>query len=164
MTEQQIRGISASAEALTRTNPQQAYEISGPVDPTRFYPRFGPLPAVVEVKEQSGDWNTIGRTRRLMLSDGGHVVETITDTDQPTLFAYELSDFQKLFGTLVSGARAEWRFEPRHGGTIILWSYTFYARPARGWVVWLVVRLWWARYMRRVLPAIAREVDRVASR
>jgi len=157
-------GVRASAEALTRTNAQQAYEISGPLDPTHFYPRFGPLPAVVEVRNQSGDWDTVGRTRTLMLSDGGHVVETITDTDSPELFGYELSEFQKLFGMLVSGARAEWRFEPLQSGAIVRWSYTFFARPARGWIVWLIVHLWWARYMRQVLPPIAREIDRLAAR
>jgi hypothetical protein len=99
----------------------------------------------------------------LMLSDGGSVIETITDTEVPVLFAYELSEFQKLFGTLVSGARAEWRFESRQSGSIVRWSYTFFARPGRGWIVWLVVKLWWARYMRHVLPPIAREIDRLAA-
>jgi len=163
VTEHRRRGISAFADAVTRSNPKQAYEISGPLDPTRFYPRFGPLPAVIEVREQSGEWNAVGRTRTLMLSDGGHVIETITNTDSPALFAYELSEFQKLFGTLVSGARAEWRFEPLQTGSIVRWSYTFFALPARGWIVWLVVRLWWARYMRQVLPPIAREIDHLAS-
>ncbi|WP_010203166.1 SRPBCC family protein [Salinibacterium sp. PAMC 21357] len=164
MTERRSRGISAIAEARTRTSALQAYEFSGPLDPTLFYPRFGPLPAVVEVREQSGHWSSVGRTRTLMLSDGGHVVETITDADSPGLFAYELSDFQKLFGNLVSGARAEWRFEPRQSGSVVRWRYTFFARPARGWIVWLVVKLFWARYMRQVLPPIAREIDNLASR
>lgn len=155
MTRRRGAGIRASAEALTRTNAHRAYEISGPLDPTLFYPRFGPLPAVVEVRNQSGSWDTVGRTRTLMLSDGGHVVETITDAHSPLLFGYELSDFQKLFGTLVSGARAEWRFEPLRSGAIVQWTYTFFARPARGWIVRLIVRLWWARYMRKVLPPIA---------
>lgn len=163
MTERRGRGISASADALIRTRPKQAYEASAPLDPTRFYPRFGPLPAVIEVRNQSGRWNAVGRTRTLMLSDGGHVVETITDTNSPTLFAYELSDFQKLFGSLVSGARAEWRFEPSDGGTRVRWSYTFFARSARGWLVWLIVKLWWGRYMKRVLPPIANEIDHLGA-
>lgn len=164
MSGQRGRGISASADALVRTTAKQAYELSCPLDPTQFYPRFGPLPAVVDVRDQSGEWNTVGRTRTLLLSDGGHVVETITDTEVSTLFGYELAEFQKLFGTLVSGARAEWRFEPRSSGSIIRWKYTFFARPARGWIVQLIVRLWWARYMRRVLPPIAREIERLAAR
>lgn len=158
------RGVTAHTSARTRAGARQAYELSGPLDPTGFYPRFGPLPAVVAVVDQSGDWDTVGRTRRLVLSDSGHVIETITDTEIPGLFAYELSDFQKLFGKLVSGARAEWRFEESGSGARISWSYTFFAKPARRWIVWLVVRLWWGRYMRRVLPPIAREIERLAAR
>ena len=149
--------------ATAIATPKQAYEISGALDPARFYPRSGPLPGVVEVRGQTGPWNTVGQTRLLALSDGGHVVETITDAESPTLFAYELSDFQGLFGALVPGARAEWRFEREAEGTSIRWTYTFFGRPGRRWIVALIVRLLWAPYMRRVLPPIADEVSRRAA-
>ena len=158
-----MTGTSASASGIAASTPKRAYEISGPVDPTRFYPKSGALPAVVAVRDQSGSWDTVGRTRMLMLSDGGHVIETITDTDSPTYFAYELSDFQKLFGALVSGARAEWRFEREAGGTSIRWTYTFFGKPGRGWIVAAIVTLLWRPYMSRVLPPIAREVSRQAA-
>ena len=158
-----MSGSSASAEGIAESTPKQAYEISGPVDPTKFYPKFGVLPAVVEVRDQTGSWDTIGRTRKLVLSDGGHVIETITDTDSPTYFAYELSDFQKLFGMLVRGARAEWRFERVEAGTRINWTYTFFGKPGRGWIVALIIKLAWGPYMKRVLPPIVAEVTRVAA-
>ena len=156
------RSASATAEVVTSVTPKQAYEISGPINPTRFYPKYGPLPAVTQVRDQSGSWDTVGRTRRLMLSDGGSVIETITDTESPGYFAYELSDFTKLFGVLVSGARAEWRFERVAEGTRIRWTYTFHGLPGRAWIVKLIVRLWWGPYMQRVLPPIAAEVERVS--
>ena len=155
-------GTSATSVAVAHANPKQAYEISGPLDPSKFYPRSGLLPAVSAVHNQSGTWDAIGRTRTLVLSDGGYVIETITDTDSPTYFAYELSEFQKLFGMLVSGARAEWRFERVENGTQISWTYTFFGKPGRGWAVALVVNLLWAPYMNKVLPSIAREVSRQA--
>lgn len=157
-----MSGSSASASGIAATTPKRAWEVSGPVDPTKFYPKFGPLPAVVGVRDQSGSWDTVGHTRKLMLSDGGHVIETITDADSPTFFAYELSDFQKLFGMLVKGARAEWRFERVETGTRISWTYTFFAKPGRGWMVALIIRLFWAPYMTKVLPPIVREVERLA--
>ena len=155
-------GTSATAVAMTHANPKRAYEISGALDPSKFYPRSGPLPAVVAVRDQGGAWDTIGRTRTLMLSDGGYVIETITDTDSPTYFAYELSDFQKLFGMLVSGARAEWRFERAESGTRIRWTYTFFGKLGRGWIVALIVTTLWRPYMKKVLPPIGREVSRQA--
>lgn len=154
---------SATVDGVAQTTPKEAWEISGPIDPTKFYPKFGPLPAVVAVEDQSGTWDTVGHTRKLMLSDGGHVIETIKSADSPTYFAYELTDFQKLFGSLVSGARADWRFERVEAGTRISWTYTFHGLPGRGWIVTLIVRLFWAPYMRRVLPPIVREVERQAA-
>ena len=157
-----MSGSSASAAGIAKCTPKQAYEFSGPVDPTKFYPKFGPLPAVVEVRDQTGSWDNVGRTRKLMLSDGGHVIETITDTGSPTYFAYELSDFQKLFGMLVTGARAEWRFERVETGTRITWKYTFFGKPGRGWIVALISTLFWAPYMKKVLPPIVREGERLS--
>ena len=154
----------AETVAVAMSTPKQAYEVAGPVDPTKFYPKSGPLPAVTAVRDQTGAWDTVGHTRKLLLSDGGHVIETITDAQSPSFFAYELSDFQKLFGALVAGARAEWRFEAVAGGTSIHWSYEFHARRGCGILVGLIVRLFWAPYMKRVLPPIAVEVERVAAR
>ena len=155
---------SATAVATVTATPKQAYDISGPLDPTKFYPKSGALPAVVEVRNQTGTWDAVGRSRKLMLSDGGHVIETITDANSPAYFAYELSDFQKLFGALVDHARAEWRFIGEGDGTSIRWTYTFFGKPGRGWMVGLIVRLLWAPYMRKVLSPIANEVSRQAVR
>ncbi len=154
---------SASATAIVAATPKRAWEITGPVDPTAFYPKYGPLPAVVGVEDQTGSWDTVGRSRRLLLSDGGSVIETITHADSPGYFAYELTRFTKLFGVLVRNARAEWSFERVADGTTMVWKYTFFGLPGRAWIVKLIVRLFWAPYMERVLPPIAREVERVAA-
>lgn len=150
-----MTSTSASATAPSAALPDAAWAFVAHHDPTVYYPRFGPLPAVTAVHDQTGPWTVVGQTRRLALSDGGSVVETITDADSPTLFAYDLSGFQRLFGRLVAGARAEWRFERDGGGTRIRWAYEFHPKRGRRLVVALIVRVWWARYMRRVLPRVA---------
>jgi hypothetical protein len=155
-----MAGKGATASGVASTPLTETYERTNGIDPTRQYPRFGPLPAVVEVVDQSGPWDTAGRTRMLRLSDGGHVIERITDAVHPTYFAYELSDFQKLFGKLVNGARAEWRFTPVQSGTNITWSYVFHPKPRTGWIVGAIVVLFWAPYMRRVLPGIIAAVEK----
>lgn len=154
-----MTGKGATADGVAAVPIAGAYERASAVDPARSYPKFGPLPAVVEVIDQTGPWDTVGRTRMLRLSDGGHVIETVTDADHPTFFAYELTDFQKLFGRLVEGARAEWRFTEVSGGTRIHWSYVFHPKPRAGWIVGAIVTLFWAPYMRRVLPGIIRAVE-----
>lgn len=143
-----------SLAAVAPCTPLVAWEFISSHDPSRYYPAFGPLPAVTAVSGQSGDWRTPGQSRTLQLSDGGHVVERITDADSPTFFAYDLTDFQKLFGRLVSGARAEWRCDAGVEGTRITWTYEFHPKRGRRWIVEIIVRLAWAPYMRRVLPTI----------
>jgi hypothetical protein len=132
----------------------QVFDALTPSDPTRFYPRFRVIPAVVAVTDQTGGWDVVGQTRTLHLSDGSTVVETTTDVDRPALFAYELTQFTRLFGGLVDHARAEWRFEPADGGTRITWTYVFFGLPGRGWIVALIVRAVWAAYMRRVIAGM----------
>ncbi len=123
-------------------------------DPARFYPKSGVLPGVVAVRDQTGRWDAVGQTRTLVLSDGGTVKENLRVV-APPLFAYELSTFTGFFGTLVAGGRSEWRVEPHGQGSSITWTYEFTAKPGWALVVATILRLAWASYMRRVLPAIA---------
>jgi len=147
-------------DAIAPGDPAQVFDVLTPSDPSRFYPRFGVIPAVVAVTDQTGAWDAVGQTRMLHLSDRSTVVETTTDVDRPAFFAYELTDFTRVFGPLVDHARAEWRFEPAGGGTRITWSYTFFGRPGRGWIVALIVRMAWAAYMRRVIVGLVDEARR----
>ena len=147
---------------LARTPLDWTWNVLVPIDPARFYPKFGPIPATVAVREQSGPWNVVGQTRKLILADGGHVIETITDVEEQAFFAYELTDFQKLFKLLVHHARAEWIYTEEPNGTRVHWTYTFVPRRGWGWAVGLIVRLWWGSYMREVLPEIVHEAERLA--
>jgi hypothetical protein len=145
---------SASAAAHVAARPDVVFPRLREHDPARFYPRWGLLPAVVVVRDQTGPWDAPGRTRTLVLSDGGSVVETLTSAEAP-LFAYDLSTFTGLFGRLVAGGRSEWRVTAAGEGSSIDWTYSFTPLPGRGPIVGAIVRLAWGPYMRRVLPRIA---------
>jgi hypothetical protein len=149
--------------SLVASTPQQwTWDILVPINPARFYPKFGPLPAVVGVEDQTGPWHVVGSSRQLQLSDGGTVTETITHAVEPAFHAYRLTEFTKLFGRLVDYAHAEWTFEPEPRGTVVTWTYTFVAKKRWGWLVKLIVRLAWDPYMRQVLPEIVHEAERLA--
>ena len=79
-----------------------------------------------------------------------------------SFFAYELTDFQKAFKRLVDHARAEWTFTAVEGGTLVHWTYEFVPNKRWGWLVGLILRLWWEPYMRSVLPEIVHEAERLA--
>jgi hypothetical protein len=155
---------TARAEGFAPAGPDRTFAIVTPADPTRFYPKFGPLPGVVGVRDQTGAWDAPGQSRTLELSDGSTVVERLTVVDSPRRFAYRLADFTGAFGGLVAFAEAEWDFDAAQEGTRIRWSYSFHAQPKRGWVVRLIVRVFWARYMKKVLPGFTAEVGRLAQR
>jgi len=152
----------ATVELVAGTSLAWTWEVLTPIDPTRFYPRFGIIPATVAVRDQSGPWNVVGSTRTLLLSDGGRVVETIIDVVEPTFFAYELTEFSKVFKVLVDHARAEWTFTEVEGGTHVSWSYEFFARKGWGWVLGVIIARAWEPYMRSVLPEIVHEAERLA--
>jgi hypothetical protein len=157
------RGSSSTVTGIAPAAPERTFDILTPSDPARFYPKFRVVPATVGVEGQTGAWDAVGQTRVLRLSDGSSVRETTKDVERPSFFAYELTEFTKAFGPIVDHARAEWRFEAVEGGTLITWTYTFFGKPGRGWVVTLIVRLIWAAYMRKVMPGLVAEVERVTA-
>jgi len=154
-----MQSARASVEAVANASALRSWTIALQSPPTLFYPSFGPLPAVVAVHGQPANWDVAGYSRTLELSDGGSVVETITHSDPGVFFGYDLTRFEKLFGRLVSGARAEWTFTPEGANTRIRWSYAFHPLAGRSLVVRAIVALFWAPYMRRVLPTIVTAID-----
>jgi len=144
---------SASATAYVDAPVARVFPRLTQHDPTKFYPKSGVLPAVVEVRDQTGGWDAAGETRLLVLSDGGTVFETLRSAEAP-LFSYDLTRFTGLFGALVAEAHSEWTVSKHGRGSTIVWTYAFTSRPGRGLVVAAIVRLAWGPYMRRVLPAI----------
>src|SRR5665213_2711302 len=115
------RGSTAIAELTAKASRNQTWGTATPLTPVGYYPRSGLLPAVLEVRDQTGKWDRPGQTRQLMLSDGGWVIEHTTNVEPYAFFAYNLTDFQKIFGKLVDHARAEWTFSEVPDGTAILW-------------------------------------------
>jgi hypothetical protein len=154
---------SASTARVAAAPLDRAWRIGTPLTPVGFYPRAGVIPAVVAVHDQTGPWDAAGQTRRLELSDGSSVVESLTRVERDGDFVYELSGFTGLLGGLVSGGRADWSYRATPTGrTRVDWTYSFFARPGRGLIVRGIVRFAWAPYMRRVLVGITREIERSA--
>ena len=145
---------SASASAHVAAPPSDVFPRLTQHDATRFYPKSGVLPAVVEVRDQTGGWDAAGQTRTVVMSDGGTFTETLRVVTEP-VFAYDLTEFTGFFGLLVARARSEWRVAADGEGTTISWTYAFTSKPGGGLLVAAIVRLAWAGYMRTVLPPIA---------
>ena len=82
-----------------------------PIDLTSIFRGYGLLPAVIRTDAQTGNWDAIGQTRIVHLSDGSHAQELLTQYRQPNYFAYVVSNFSGILGFLVTTAIGEWWFE-----------------------------------------------------
>jgi hypothetical protein len=153
-----MNSTTARATALVSATPVVAWDAVRRHDPSEFYPRFLVIPAIRAVEPGTGDWSQVG-DRRLLRLERGSVEERLTVTDSPTRLAYELTGFTGFFGLIVDHATARWVFARSAEGTTIEWTYRFAARRGCGPLVRLLVATVWSRYMRRVLPPIARAVD-----
>jgi hypothetical protein len=148
-----MRPIEHTVAITLPTTPEQAFAVIAPIDLPEIFRGFGPLPAVVRVEGQSGPWAAAGAVRHPQFADGGSAVETLVSYDAPRFFAYTIHGFTNALRWLTSGVRGEWWFrEQEDGTTLVRWSYGFTPRSA--WarpLLWLVVRLLWAGYMRAAI-------------
>ncbi len=125
----------------------------------------GPIPAVVAVEDQDGRWDTVGRSRTVVLADGMRVHEEITHSN-PTggapaqgraEFGYTVSNFTGPLSWLVREAHGTWVFEDQGPDTHITWTYQFcpthtLARPLAA----AIIMLFWQRYMRDGMQNVTR--------
>ncbi len=154
--------VPVTVRATTGLAPKQAFEAGVRVDLTKIFTGFGPLPAVVGIRDQTGSWDHVGVSRRPVLSDGTTAFEQVTRYEPGSYFAYEVSGFTNALGRFVIGARGSWTFDPTaDGGAAIEWTYAFRPRRLRRTLVRLVIAPVWRLYMRRVLEATVRELRRL---
>jgi Polyketide cyclase / dehydrase and lipid transport len=134
-----------------RAQPSHAFKVIAPIDLSLVFTGWGPLPAVRGVRNQTGPWDTPGRTRNPDLSDGSTAIEKLTEYQAPHSFAYELTGFTGPLSLLVTKVRGEWTMTPDGPTSIVRWTYSFYPRPGRGFAVRRILALVWRRYATQCL-------------
>ncbi|GAA2175892.1 hypothetical protein GCM10009846_27550 [Agrococcus versicolor] len=115
------------------------------------------LPAIDATVTLSGPtrWGTeVGQSRRIVLADGGSMVETVRTIDAPEATTYEMSDLTGPFATLFSGVLGEWTFEPLGGGTRVTWRWRLRPRSVVGRIAAPVIARMWQGYAAKALERI----------
>jgi polyketide cyclase/dehydrase/lipid transport protein len=131
-----------------------------PIELARMFTGFGPLPAVVGTRDQTGDWDHVGAARTVELADGSEVREQITAHEAPSHFAYRLSGFTGALRLLVAHVDGAWWFSDAEGGdTHVRWMYVFQPRAGRATLVRATVGPLWSAYARRALARAIREAE-----
>ena len=107
--------------AYSRTYPvgvARAYDAVLPAPlPALFSRRYAVLPAIREVRDQAGEWGTLGQTRTIVLADRGTMRETLVSLERPDSFGYEISDVRGPMKPLASRIEGRWTLrEGRHRG------------------------------------------------
>lgn len=153
------RLVETEVNGLVRATEGNAWDVFVPIDFVKVFKGKGPLPAVVEVYNQSGPWGEIGQTRNLRLSDGSELTEEVTGVEPPgprgARFGYTVHGYSGIVGTLISEGRGFWVFQERGAQTQITWRYSFL--PKNVWtqpLVILIVLLFWRSYMKSALGEV----------
>jgi hypothetical protein len=154
-------GVAITVEGAARTPLDQAFRAIAPVPLAEIFTGYGPLPAVVRTREQSGPWDHVGATRIVELADGSEAREEITSYHEPSHFGYRLGGFTGVLDRLVSHADGAWWFtEPTAGTAHIRWTYTFQPRPARATLVRAAIGPLWRRYAQQTLALAIQRAER----
>ncbi len=108
----------------------------------------GPLPAVTAVRQQTGDWDAVGQTRTIVLSDQSTAFETLDNYQFPHTFGYTVTNYTSVLRLLVTKGVATWQCTSTPDGTLITWQYAYHTRSVLAVpVVWLLMVLFWKKYM-----------------
>lgn len=153
-------GIAVTVEADVQAPLDSVFSTIAPIDLTKIFRSFGPVPGVIGTRGQTGAWDHVGARRVVDLSDGSEAREELTAHGAPTHFAYRVSGFTGPLRLLVSHADGAWWFSDRGSGlTHVRWTYVFQPRPARAWLLRATVAPLWGVYARRALTLAAAEAE-----
>src|SRR6478609_924922 len=107
----------------SRTYPvpvERAFDVLLPTPLTElFHRRYAALPPIREVRDQDGEWGTVGQTRTIVLADRGTMRETLTSVERPHSFGYRISDISGPMKPLAAAVDGLWTFEPAGTGVRI---------------------------------------------
>ena len=159
-----VKSCSASVQADIAAPQTMVFEHIMPVDLTSIFTGYGPLPAVVGTRDQTGAWDAAGQTRTVIMSDGSSAQEQLAAYEYPNYFSYTVNNFTGVFRAFVTSARGEWWFGPEPGirgeVTHIKWGYVFNARSSFSLpIVWFLTKILWKGYMSKVLYVLKAQIE-----
>lgn len=126
--------------------------------PQLYRRRYGPMPPIVEVRDQVGAWETPGQTRVFVTADGGSMREEMLALERPHHFTNRLTVLKGPFKPVVATVEETWSFRAQGDATEATWEWNLHPRSAVSAVVVPVVARLWRGYAREVLAQLAEEV------
>jgi Polyketide cyclase / dehydrase and lipid transport len=126
--------------------------------PQLFRRWYGPIPPIKEVRGQTGDWDSVGQSRTVVLVGGGSMLEQLTQFDPPHSFGYTLSDIKGPLSPLVGRVDGVWVFESIGSGTNVTWRWTIHPRSGLTAPLMPVFGKLWKGYARQSLEELSKQL------
>jgi hypothetical protein len=123
--------------------------------PTIFSRWYGPIPPIKAVRDQTGEWDTPGQTRVLVMTGGASMREELTSVDPPHAFGYALTGITGPLALLVGRAEGQWVFTASGTATTVTWRWNIHARSALTAPLLPVLGRVWKGYARRSLETLS---------
>jgi hypothetical protein len=150
--------VSATVATTIDAPVEDVFDWFVDLDIARVLNGYGPLPAVLETREQTGPWKVVGQTRTLSMSGNIRATQQVLVCDRPRFFAYRVTGFTHVLDSLSHGAEARWWFDPiSDRSTSLRWTYTFWPRSIVGKLgIYPVIRSIWHWYMQSTIQQMKR--------
>lgn len=156
-----VRPVAVEQSRAIPVSAEDAFGGTLPIPlPTIFRRRYGPIPPIKQVQEQTGDWDAPGQTRKVLLTGGGSMREELTRLDAPRSFSYTLTDIRGPLAPLVSWVEGEWLFTPKGTGTEVTWRWTIHPRFQLAAPLIPVFGRLWQGYARQALEELSGQLVR----
>ena len=119
----------------------------------------GPVAGVRKVEFFDGESLEAGGHRRVTLTDGSMLEETILEHRRPTLHSYRWGKGLKgPFALLVRSGTGTWRFQDESGGTRVTWGYDFELKSPLFYPLALPIMPLFRSWLRQSLQSIRKEL------
>ncbi len=153
------RTLAVAQSRVIPVGVDEAFSRTLPIPLTTILSRwYGPVPPLRAVREQVGEWATVGQTRLLVFKVAGGMHEELTKLDPPHAFGYVLTGFTGPLGPLIGRADGEWTFAPNGSAasqTVVTWSWNIHARSALAALLLPVLGFLWKGYARKSLETLS---------
>ena len=122
--------------------------------PTLFSRRYAALPAIRDVRDQDGEWGSVGQTRTILLADRSTMRETLVSVVRPDSFGYRIDQLHGPLRPLASSVDGLWTFEEAGTGVRVTWAWTVHPATAATALLMPAFGRMWQGYARQALEQL----------
>lgn len=148
--------VSVERSRAIPVSPSDAFARTLPMPlPTLFRRWYGPIPPIKEIRDQDGEWRSVGQTRTIALAGGGTMRETLTEVDPGRSFGYTITGITGPMAPLADHIEGAWIFDPAGTGTRVTWQWILHPKSAFSAPALPVFARLWRGYAQRALESLS---------